>query len=246
MSELQAFQKAFGRRIRAGSRASLPAGVPRQRMGVYEELLFNNLRGIVDRCFPVARACLGEARWTRLCRVFFRDWPCRTSWFREIPREFVDYLESACRQPLPRWFAELARYEWAELAVDVMDVRPPACDVAGDLLDGVPVLNPALLSLGFEWPVHRIGPDFRPRRPAPVHLLVYRDSADEVRFMEVSPATAGLLALLGEGVGTGREAIVRLGASLACQPDPAFIEFGRQSLLELGRLGVILGVRTGN
>jgi uncharacterized protein len=246
MSELQAFQTAFGRRIRAGSRAPLPTGVPRQRMDVYEELLFNNLRSFVDRCFPVARACLGEARWTRLCRAFFRDWPCRTSWFREIPREFVDYLESACRQPLPRWFVELARYEWAELAVDVMDVCPPACDAAGDSFDGVPVLNPALLSLGFQWPVHRIGPDCRPRRPAPVHLLVYRDRTDEVRFMEVSPATAGLLAVLGEGAGTGREAIVRLGASLACQPDPAFIEFGRQSLLELGRLGVILGVRTGN
>lgn len=246
MSALQAFQTSFGRRIRAGSTAPLPAGVPRRRMAVYEELLFNNLRGFVDRCFPVARACLGEARWTRLCRAFFRDWPCRTSWFREIPREFVDYLESACRQPLPRWLTELARYEWAELAVDVMDVRPPECDLSGDLLDGVPVLNPALLSLAFQWPVHRIGPDFRPRRPAPVHLLVYRDSGDEVRFMEVSPATAGLLALLGEGAGSGRDTIVRLGASLACPPDPAFIEFGRQSLVELGRLGVILGVRTGN
>ena len=167
MSALQAFQTSFGRRIRAGTRAPLPAGVPRRRMAVYEELLFNNLRGFVDRCFPVARACLGEARWTRLCRAFFRDWPCRSSWFREIPREFVDYLESTCRQPLPRWFVELARYEWAELAVDVTDVRPPDCDATGDLLDGVPVVNPALLSLGFQWPVHKIGPDFRPRRPAP-------------------------------------------------------------------------------
>lgn len=161
MSALQAFQTSFGHRIRGGARAPLPAGVPRRRMAVYEELLFNNLRGFVDRCFPVARACLGEARWTRLCRAFFRDWPCRSSWFREIPREFVDYLESTCRQPLPRWFVELARYEWAELAVDVTDVRPPDCDATGDLLDGVPVVNPALLSLGFQWPVHKI-----PQAPA--------------------------------------------------------------------------------
>lgn len=244
MSALQAFQTSFGRRIRAGARAPLPAGVPRRRMAVYEELLFNNLRGFVDRCFPVARACLGEARWTRLCRAFFRDWPCRSAWFREIPREFVDYLEAACRQPLPRWFVELARYEWAELAVDVTDVRPPDCDATGDLLDGVPVVNPALLSLGFQWPVHKIGPDFRPRRPAPVHLLVYRDASDEVRFMEVSPATACFLAVLGEEAGSGREAIVSLGAMLGCAADPAFIEFGRQSLVELARLGVILGARS--
>jgi hypothetical protein len=100
MSRLREFQLAFGRRIRAGARAPVPAGVPRQRMAVYEELLFNNLRSFLDRCFPVGRACLGELRWTRLCRAFYRDWPCATAWFREIPREFVDYLEAGSR-PAP-------------------------------------------------------------------------------------------------------------------------------------------------
>ena len=239
---LQAFQTAFGRRIRTGARAPRPAGVPARRMAVYEALLFNNLRGFLDRCFPVARACLGEERWTRLCRAFFRDWACRSPWFREIPREFVDYLGSACRAPLPRWFADLARYEWAELAVDVMDVTPPAVDGAGDLLEGMPVVNPAALQVASEWPVQRIGPAFRPRRPAPVNLLVYRDREDEVRFMALSPASARLLALLDGGV-SGREAIVRLAGELGRPADAAFVEFGRENLEALRQAGVILGAR---
>ena len=117
MTGLRAFQTAFGARLRGGRHVPSPPGVAARRMAVYETLLFNNLRGFVDRCCPVARACLGEVRWRRLCRAFFRDWPCRSAWFRDIPREFVDYLGAACRAPLPRWFVDLARYEWAELAV---------------------------------------------------------------------------------------------------------------------------------
>ena len=241
MSRLREFQLAFGRRIRAGARAPVPAGVPRQRMAVYEELLFNNLRSFLDRCFPVGRDCLGEVRWTRLCRAFYRDWPCATSWFREIPREFVTYLEAGSGQRLPRWFVELARYEWAELAVDVMDTVPPAGLADGDLMAGCPVVNPALLSLAFQWPVHRIGPTFRPRRPAPVHLLVFRDAADEVCFVETSTATARLLALLADGRVSGGDALARLAAELGRAPDAAFMDFGRHSLADLRRLGVLLG-----
>lgn len=241
MSRLREFQLAFGRRLRAGARAPVPAGVPRQRMAVYEELLFNNLRSFLDRCFPVGRACLGELRWTRLCRAFYRDWPCATAWFREIPREFVDYLEAGSRQRLPRWFAELARYEWAELAVDVMDVAPPAGLSDGDPVEGCPVVNPALLSLAFQWPVHCIGPDARPHRPVPVQLLVFRDGADDVCFVETNLATARLLALLAGGGVSGRDALVQLATELGRAPDAAFMDFGRHSLADLRRLGVLLG-----
>lgn len=241
---LQAWQSAFGQRLRHGRRAPCPAGVPAGRMAVYEGLVFQRLRGFLDRCFPVARATLSEARWTRLCRAFLRDWPCATPWFREIPQAFLAYLDSgACRQPLPRWFGELARYEWAELAVDVMDVAVPPHRPDGDLLDGVPLANPALLSLAFAWPVQRIGPDCRPRQPEPVHLVVYRDVQDTVRFMAVSPASARLLALL-DGRCSGRAALEILAAELGRPADAAFIDFGRHSLAELRRHGVLLGELT--
>jgi len=68
------------------------------------------------------------------------------------------------RQPLPTCFAELAHYEWAELAVDVMDCPIPAHHPAGDLMHSSIILNPALLTLSYAWQVHRIGHAGR-RRP---------------------------------------------------------------------------------
>ena len=79
---------------------------------------------------------LGEVRWRRLCRRFLRDGALHTPWFREIPQEFVRFLAALPAVRLPRWLAELAHYEWAELAVDVMDAPLPSHDPAGDLLDG--------------------------------------------------------------------------------------------------------------
>jgi hypothetical protein len=110
------------------------------------------------------------------------------------------------------------------------------------LLEGMPVVNPAALPVASAWPVQRIGPAFRPRRPAPVNLLVYRDREDEVRFIALSPASARLLALLDGGV-SGREAIVRLAGELGRPAEDAFVEFGRHNLEALRQAGVILGAR---
>ena len=239
----QQFQIAFGRRIRDPKRVARPKGVPARRMAIYEELLFNNLTGFLDACFPVGRAVLGEVRWRRLNRAFFRDWRSPTPWFREIPREFVRYLqEGTIRQPLPAWFAELAHYEWAELTIDISDAQIPAHDPEGDLIANRAVLNPALLSLAYAWPVNRIGPAYRPRKPEATYLIVFRDPADKVAFAASNPVTARLLALLGEGM-TGRAACLAVAGEIA-HPDPEFLVTQGGSVLEdLRRLGVILGVK---
>ncbi|MBL8449270.1 MAG: putative DNA-binding domain-containing protein [Dechloromonas sp.] len=239
----QKFQMAFGRRIRDPRRTGRPSGVPARRMAVYEELLFNNITGFLDACFPVCRAILGEARWRRLNRAFFRDWRSPTPWFREIPREFLRYLQegSVC-QPLPRWFGELAHYEWVELALDISDAPTPPHVREGDLLTGTPVVNPALLNLAYAWPVNRIGPAYRPRKPEATYLIVFRDPADKVAFAASNPVTARLLALLGEGM-TGRAACLAVAGEIA-HPDPEFLVTQGGSVLEdLRRLGVILGVK---
>ena len=239
----QHFQHALGKHLRDPHHVPRPAGTPERRVAVYRELVFNNLCGFVDACFPVCRSLLGEARWRRLCRTFMRDWPMHTPWFREIPREFVRYLsEAEISQPLPRWLFELAHYEWAELAVDVMDAPLPDVDPAGDLMDGVVVLNPALMNLAYAWPVHLIGEDFRPRKQQHTHLLVYRDTDDAVRFSEVTPVTARLIDLLflAEPT-TGRQAILRLASELN-HPDPqVLLTFGAGLLGDLLQQGIILG-----
>lgn len=238
----QTFQREFGRHLRDPHHAPRPAGVPARRMAVYNELLFNNICGFLDACFPVGRALLGEARWRRLNRTFYRDWPCHTSWFREIPREFVRYLNE-CRisQSLPAWFAELAHYEWAELAVDVMDCTPPAHDPAADLMTHAVILNPARLDLAYTWPVHRIAPDYRPRRPQPTLLVVFRDTDDAVQFTEINAVTARLLAILAGQPTRGDEACRRIAAELQHPSPEQLLMHGATLLDDLRRQGIILG-----
>lgn len=239
----QSFQYAFARHLRDPQHTPRPEGVPARGMAVYRELLFNNICGFVDTCFPVCRATLGEKRWRRLNRTFYRDWPLHTPWFREIPREFVRYLATGdIRQPLPAWLAELAHYEWAELAVDIMDEPKPAHDPAGDLMRQPVALNPALLNLAYAWPVHHISPGYRPRKPQPTHLAVYRDSDDKVQFSQINAVTSRLLELLATAPTTGEAAIRQIATELQHPAPEELLAHGAALLDDLRRQGIVLGM----
>ncbi|MCB4361789.1 putative DNA-binding domain-containing protein [Quatrionicoccus australiensis] len=244
-ADFQTFQRDLAAHLRAPRQASRPAGVPARRAGVYRELVFNKLCSFLDPCFPLARQLLGEPRWRRLCRSFLRDWHLHTPWFREIPGEFVRYLgEATIRQPLPAWLAELAHYEWAELAVDVMETGKITANPAGDLMDAVIVLNPALLNLAYRWPVQHIGPDYRPRRAQPTHLVVYCAADDAVRFSEISPLTARLLELLADEATSGRRLLLRLADEIGHPQPELLLSYGRELLTELRGQGILLGSHT--
>ena len=238
----QRFQREFARYLRDPHHTARPAGVPARRAMVYQELLFNNVSGFLDRCFPVSASVLGPARWRRLCRTFYRDWPLHNPLFRFIARDFVDYLaQGEIRQPLPAWLPDLARYEWAELAADILHADTPPHDPAADLLHACVVINPARIHLASQWPVHRIGPDYRPRKPQPTHLVVYRDADLSVRFCEINAVTARLLALLAEPGATGQAALRALAMEIGHPNPDRLIELGASLLLDFCRQGVILG-----
>lgn len=241
MSELQRFQHAFARHLRDPRRTPRPVGVPARRMAVYTELVFNNVSGFLDRCFPVGRSLLGEPRWRRLQRRFWREAALHSPLHREIPQAFVHWLRQGGAVGLPRWYAALAHYEWAELAVDLMVVQTPAHRPDGALMQQPVALNPALLNLAYDWPVQRIGPHYRPRRPQPTQLLVWRDAADSVQFMQLNPVTARLLALLAERAQTGEQACRAIAAELR-HPDPTqLLAHGAALLAQWHACGVVLG-----
>lgn len=243
--DFQSFQRAFARHIRDPRQAPRPAGVPTRRMRVYNELLFNNITGFLDACFPVCRRLLGDKRWRRLNRSFFRDWPSHTPWFREIPSEFVRYLQTCeIRQPLPAWFTELAHYEWAELAVDTINCPVSSFDPNGELMADAIVPNPAMLVLTYAWPVHHISTEFRPRKPKPCHLVIYRDAEDSVHFVEINPLTACLLGLLISQPMSGEAACRQLAEEIQ-HPDPLqLIHFGHGLLKDFLAQGILLGTQT--
>jgi hypothetical protein len=243
MLAFQKFQHQLAAHLRDPHHTRRPAGVPARRMAVYNALLFNNVCGFVDTCFPVSRQMLGEARWRRLCRTFYRDWPAQTPFFREIPREFVRYLnEHPIAQALPRWLGDLAHCEWAELAVDVMDAPIPPHQPTGDLMREKVLLNPVRINVFSEWPVHRIGPDWQPRQKESSFLVVFRDAQLNVQLTEINAVTAHVLSLLDKDF-TGQQTFDKLAQDMN-HPDPKALQrFGEQLLLSLHKQGVLLGTK---
>ena len=241
-ADFQEFQRDFARYLRQPRAQARPAGIPARPAAVYRELVFNNLCGFLDACFPVCRELLGERAWRQLNRRFFRDWPLHTPWFREIPAEFVRYLlETEATSRRPRWFAALAHYEWVELAVDTLETAKMPKLSPNGLLDTPNPLNPTLQLLAYAWPVQRISPSWRPRKAQETHLAVYRDSDDVVRFCELSPLTSRLLALMSEPGSTARLAIAQLAHEIS-HPDPAqLLAQAHQQLLSLQAQGILCG-----
>ncbi len=247
--DFQAFQRDFTRHIRDPRSAPRPEGVPARRMRVYNELLYNNVEGFLLACFPVCRKILGGRKWSRLVRSFFRDHDCHTPFFRQIPEEFLRYLQEAWQRPedYPEFLPELAHYEWVELALDTSDQDEglAAHDPAGDLLDGIPLLNPVSRILAYRYPVHRLSPRYKPTSAPGEHtfILAFRDDALEVRFLVVNPLTARLLELLGEQPTlTGRALLLRLADELGYAAD-ALLGAGQELLEDLRAKGAILGMR---
>ena len=243
LPEFQRYQLDFAAHIRDPKVHPRPAGVEARRMKIYNELLYSNVESFLLACFPVLRKVLGVRKWARLVRAFFSTHRSRTPYFRQIPDEFIQFLQNEWTPPdgYPPYLLALAHYEWIELVLSVSN-RNVDCrvDATGDLLRGVPVLNPVLASLRYDWPVHCIAPR-RKVQPAETYLLVFRDENDQVEFIEINAFTARLLALLESGTLSGRAALKQVAAE-SRHPDPALVLQAGSALLEdLRARGAIVG-----
>lgn len=241
----QDFQFALASHLRHPRRVPRPVGISARRTAIYRGLVRNNLEGFLLACFPITHRLLGVRRWPQLVDAFFREARCHTPYFREIPREFLHWLLTSPSLPVtfPAWLPELAHYEWVELAVDVMDAPAPVYNPTGNLLDEPPVLAAAAMNLAYVWPVHRISPEWRPRKPSATHLLVFRDTHEAVQFIALNPVSARLVALLqaAEGELSGRDACLRVAHELQ-HPEPGLLlTHGAHLLDQLRTAGAILG-----
>ncbi|MBU1264683.1 MAG: putative DNA-binding domain-containing protein [Gammaproteobacteria bacterium] len=243
LPEFQRYQLAFTAHIRDPRAHPRPPGVEARRMKVYNELLFNNIEGFLLACFPVLRQVLGARKWAKLVRAFFAAHRSRTPYFRQIPDEFIQYLQNEWTPAdgYPPYLLALAHYEWIELVLAVSNRSADrAFDAAGDLMAGVPLLNPVLANLRYDWPVQRIAPR-RKVQPAETYLLVFRDADDAIQFSEINAFTARLLTLLEPGALAGRAALERIAIE-SRHPDPALIlQAGGALLDDLRARGAILG-----
>ncbi len=253
MAEYPSFvrkQYEFAAHIRNPARNPAPADIEDRRMGIYRELLYNNVEDFLANAFPVLREITEDERWHALVREYFSEHRAKTPLFPQMPTEFLAYLEHerAPRPEDPPFLLELAHYEWVELALSLSDAPVPwqEIDGDGDLLAGTPALSALALPLSYRFAVHRIGPDYQPREPeaSPAYLVVYRDASDEIGFLEINPATFRLLQLLSRDHAlSGHQALELVAAELQHPNPQAVLDGGKQVLEDLRQRGIVLGTR---
>lgn len=237
----QNFQADFGRYLRDPQKEALPSGVIPRRAKVYEDLLFNNVCGFINTCFPICKSLTAEQEWLPLSRGFFRDWRCRSPRFNDIPKEFLDYLVSDISPDISYpWFIQLAHYEWVELAVDTFDDSGLEQDVS-DNKKRIRT-NPSLHNLIYDWPVHQISSEFLPKEQKQTFLLVYRTTENEVNFTEINAATSALINLFEQGYTTSEDVLSELASQMNIPVNDSFRAFGLDMINQLLTQGILIDV----
>lgn len=221
-------------------------------MAVYRKLFFNNLYSLLGTFFPVLRKIHSDTDWRRFIRGFMTRHRAQTPYFLQLPEEFLDFLQNEFEPTANDYpfLVELAHYEYAELALSVSEDETDMAgvDPDGDLMRGTPVKSALAWAYAYHYPVHRISPDFLPAEAedAPVYLALYRDSDDEVGFLELNAVTAALL----EEIENNRErlsgeALLRRLAATINYPDAdALVEHGAAALREMRHLDILAGTRS--
>jgi len=243
-------QARFAAHIRDPQANAAPEGIEDRRMAIYRDLFFNNIKSFLSSNFPVLHSLYSTEEWDQLCRNFYRDHQCHTPLFPELPREFLQYLQSFPngQLPGPAFILELAHYEWVELGLQLDENDPDEVEFLrnGDLLDGAPVLSPLAWPLSYNYPVHRIQKDFQPtiQPDEATHLLVWRQFDFQIKFMQLNVVTMMLLQHIREQPDqTGLQHLKTISGILNHPKPDAVIQGGSEVLQDLHQKQVVLGTR---
>lgn len=258
-------QYAFAAHLRDPARNAI-ADIEERRLKIYRELFYNNVEDCLAGAFPVLRKLSGDAAWHRRVRDFYARHRCTAPQFHRVPEEFLRYLESEWEAQAddPPFLRDLAHYEWVELELGISPIelspelggasRTPLLsqdavslvDPNGDLIEGRPLLSPLAWTLAYDYPVHRIGPEFQPQMPdaQPTYLIVNRDRSDRVRFLEVNAVTARLTGLIeSEPQASGRELLLRIAGEMKHSDPQAVVAEGARIFEQLRERDIVLGTR---
>jgi hypothetical protein len=253
-------QYKFAAHLRNPTENPIPNDIEPRRMKIYSDLVYNNIESFVSSSFPVLRKLYNDESWHNLVRGFVSNHISHSPYFLEISQEFLSYLQQEY-QPLetdPPFLLELAHYEWVELALDVSEAsflndQALAKNITGHyFLNDYPVVSPLSWSLSYEYPVHKIGPDFQPNEPpgAITFLVVYRNRAEQVKFLEINQVTARLLQLLEENSEAdklrGEDALNQIADELQMIDSTAIVQHGATLLQQLFDLDIVVGCRLKN
>lgn len=235
-------QKAMARYLRNPEQEPAPEGIEPRRLKIYEDLVYNNIEGFLTSGFPVLHSLYCAQDWQALVRRFMQDHRCHSPYFLEISQEFLQFLmeDHQPRECDPPFLTALAHYEWVELALEVSQETLPESADFSEIGSAVARLSPLAWALAYQFPVHRIGPGFRPQTAGqPTYLLVYRAADFSVKFVELNAPTARLLELLRDNQHSTVDALLAVLAGELGTSVEAIAAFAHEQLLQWLRDGVL-------
>ncbi len=242
MTDFQQIQRQFANAIRDPAQPPLH-GVAPERMAVYQELFFNNVLNFVCSAFPVLTTLYSEQQWHAKVRQFFQSNSLQSPYFLDIAESFLNWLQ---QQPLrpedPPFLLELAHYEWIELYLATAHRQVELSPLMQIESTQQLAVDELALLLGYQFPVSQISVEFKPEQPLtePCLLLVYRNTADDIKFMALNQLSASLLQLLINTPGQCLSELTSTLQTLAPQLTNQQLGDGALQLLQdLAKKGVI-------
>ena len=233
--------------LRSPDPAALPEGLDTRRLGVYRDLVFNNIESLVGSGYPVLKKILG-ANWPSLVREFIANHRAQTPYFTQLAKEFFLFLQG--RQATgdePGYLLELAHHELLEIELMYRQTENMHA-ISTAFSDARLALSPLTEMSQYRYPVHRLGPHFLPDTAPdnPTYLLVYRDSGNTIVFMQLSDLAFHLLSLISQHPGyTGgywmTSIVDTMPGPLTAQQKNMLIENGLALLNQLFELRVLYG-----
>lgn len=196
-------QQQFMGHIRDPKNNPAPQGIEDRRLAVYRELFFNNILGFLNSGFPVLESLYSGQDWQVLARRFFSEHDCRSPFFVDISKEFVEFLANDIteQEHLYPFVPELAHYEWLELALSTRKSAPLRIWDKGKSFDSFQ-LSPLAELVSYQWPVHQISEHYIPDSPGEENFffVVHRDNDNQVHFSQINQVTAWLLSQMEDRV----------------------------------------------
>ncbi len=251
MSEPRFFavQRAFTQYLRDPDHVAPPADLASERLAVYSHAVIKNAETFMGENFPRVKSLFSAAAWTSLVRDYFRRHASTTPLFVQLPAEFLRYLDELRDDPHdPPFLYELAHFEYleTEVSADEQRIDERGFDPAGDLISGVPVVNPTLRLVRYAFPVHRIEPSDPPddEPGTPTFIVAFRDRGHRFGFIDLNSASARAVEILLRDEGrSGYEIMCAIAAELQHPNPEAVVAAGREILERLAARDAILGTQ---
>lgn len=244
--DFKAKQNEFSAYIRDPFNNPRPVDVKQNRIETYRDLFFNNINSFLSSNFPVIKVILTDQQWFELAQDFFSNHVSTTPYFSEIPEEFIDYLQNERNNDDDHPFLlELAHYEWVEMALSI--AKEEINTNTNNFIENLPrqtiTVSPLAWPLIYQFPVQKISPSFLPKETPeePTSLLVYRDTSDEINFMQLPSITFRLLQIIQNKEGISCKDSLKQIAQESAHPEPEKIfASGLQIVKNLAKKNIII------